>query len=148
MNKPRSFHDQIRYQDTFRLSAAVHECSSRTFHWQHHCFRLFFSSFSGVTTCTDHSEPEKATGKYPLSRFIVPSTARSSHCCLQFPVPTNTHRSTLSETTQWWLIPCNVLHNHRSGNWLWSATRGQCSTPSPWFKIDTTWSDGILQLVL
>lgn len=62
-----------------------------TCHRQHHCFRLFFSSFSGVTTCTDQSQPKKAMGKYPLLRFIIPGAAHPSHCYLQCSVPTNTH---------------------------------------------------------
>lgn len=80
--KSRPFQNQRYIQTT----NAVLEPSSC-----HRCFRLFFSCFSGVTTCTDQSRLKKATGKYPLLRFIIPGAAHPSHCYLQCSVPTNTH---------------------------------------------------------
>lgn len=105
----------------------------------HHCFRLFFSCFSGVTTCNWSITAEKSNGKIPTFAFHHPR--RCSPIPLLSPVlcankHTHTQSSTLSETNQWWLIPCKVLHNHRSETWLWSATWWQCSTQSLRPKIE------------
>jgi len=79
-----------------------------TCHKQHHC-----SSFSGVNTCTDQFQPKK-------------QQRENTHFCVSLSLALPAHPTTVSnlcqqtftDTTQWWLIRCKVLHNHRSGNWL------------------------------